>query len=291
MPRLPRHRFHGGDALFFGLVRQHRTRNRVADGEYPLHVGLEPPVDGDEPAIVALDPDLLQPETVREGSPPDRDQNRVAVDGFAAAAVDRLKRDPERISPPLGSDRFGGCPERHALPFEQARHLRGDLAIHPRQDAVQILDHRHLRAQPLPDGTQLEPDIAAADHDKAVGNGLQGERAGRRKDARLADGEPFEFGVLRAGRDQNAVALQDPGLSRSIDRGDLDPAGAKDARAAGNAVDPVLPEQEGDSPGQVADDLVLPGEHPREVEGQALDRDPVIPEMIPRIDEALRGFE
>ena len=169
--RLARHRFDRGDAFLLGLVRQHGPGDRVADGEYPFHAGLEPPVDGDEPAVVALDPRPLQPEAVGEWPPPDRDQDRVAVEGLAAAAADRLKRHPQGVFPPLGTDHPGGGPERHALPFEQAGHLPGDLAIHCRQDAVEILDDGHPRAQPLPDRSQLEPDIAAADHDKMARHG------------------------------------------------------------------------------------------------------------------------
>ena len=45
-----------------------------------------------------------------------------------------------------------------------------DLAVEARRDAVEEFDHRHLAAQPPPHRAQFEPDIAAADHQQALGH-------------------------------------------------------------------------------------------------------------------------
>ena len=123
------------------------------------------------------------------------------------------------------------------------------------------------------------------------GHGREGKRAGRRQDARLIDIEPVESRGFRPGGDQDTTACQGPGRSAARRRIDVDAAGAGNMRAAGDAIDPVLPEQERDPLGQVLDHLVLAGEHPGKVEGKAVYRDPVIRQAVARLDEAFRRFE
>ena len=64
---------------------------------------------------------------------------------------------------------------------------RRDLAVHAGQDAVEELDHRHLRAEPPPDRAELEPDHAGADHQQLLRHLVERERAGRGDDALLVD--------------------------------------------------------------------------------------------------------
>ena len=51
----PGHVFDGGDALFLGFVRQHRTWDDITDGPYAVDRGRVAVIDRDEPALVELD--------------------------------------------------------------------------------------------------------------------------------------------------------------------------------------------------------------------------------------------
>ena len=68
--------------------------------------------------------------------------------------------------------------ELEALLPEDALELLGDLAVHAGQDAVEILDHRHLGAEAAPHRAELQADHAGADDDEALRHALELERAG-----------------------------------------------------------------------------------------------------------------
>ena len=64
VPRLPRHRLDRRDALFLGLVREHRPRDHVADRPHAGHGRPVVVVDLDEAALVHRDTELLRAQPV-----------------------------------------------------------------------------------------------------------------------------------------------------------------------------------------------------------------------------------
>src|SRR5262245_14773419 len=68
--------------------------------------------------------------------------------------------------------------ELDALLFENAFRLLGDFGIHPRQDTIEVLDDRHLRTEPFPHRSELEPDVTGANHDQTARHLRISERIG-----------------------------------------------------------------------------------------------------------------
>ena len=79
-------------------------------------------------------------------------------------------------------------PEGHALLFQDALELAGDLVVHARQDAVEEFDDLDGRAEPPPYRAKLEPDHAGTDHEELARHLFEQQRTGRRNDALLVDG-------------------------------------------------------------------------------------------------------
>jgi hypothetical protein len=64
-----------------------------------------------------------------------------------------------------------------------------ELGIDPGKNPIGILKHRHLGTEAAPDAAEFEADVAAADHDHALGQRLRRQRVGRRPDALAVEGE------------------------------------------------------------------------------------------------------
>src|SRR5690606_28080311 len=214
-----------GDALLLGLVRQHRAGDRVADRVDALDVGLQVAVDLDAAALVELDADALQTQALEVGLAADGDENGVAVEGFRLATFSRLQGQLDAAFRRLGAGHLGRELEAHALAAEDALELLADLAVHRRDEAVEELDDRDLRAQPRPHRAQLQADVAAADHDQVLRHLGQRERTGRGDDALLVDRDAGQVDVGRAGRDDDVLRLVLRAVDLDLIRPD-DPAAA-----------------------------------------------------------------
>ena len=79
------------DAFFFGLVRQHRPADDIADRIDAGHVCREPIIDRHPPRWIARDPDLFEAEPVCERPPADRDEHDIGSQALAFAAFRRLE--------------------------------------------------------------------------------------------------------------------------------------------------------------------------------------------------------
>ena len=91
--------------------------------------------------------------------------------------------------------------------FSLARHHLDDLGIVAGQDRGQRLDDGDLRAQLGVERADLDADVAAADHDEPLGDGVERERAGRIDDAVAVELEARDLDRARAGRDHDVVGL------------------------------------------------------------------------------------
>ena len=130
-----------------------------------------------------------------------------------------------------------------------ALELLGDLVVDARRDAVEELDHRHVRAEPTPHRAELEADDAGADHDQALGHLGELERAGRGDDLLLVDRDAGQRRHFRARGDQDVLGRQRV-LDRAVVAQHRDRARLVDAAGALERGDLVLPEQEGDALGR-----------------------------------------
>ena len=79
------------------------------------------------------------------------------------------------------------------------------VLVHRREDARQRLDDGDLGAELRVDHAELEADVAAADHDHALRDVVERERAGRVDDALLIDLEAGDLDRPRAGREHDVL--------------------------------------------------------------------------------------
>ena len=264
MARLPCQNLGHGDAFVFGLVGQHGALDHVADGIDAGDAGCEFLIDRDPPAIVGLDLKLGEPEALGVGYAPHRDQHDIAVKRLRLAAARWLKRQLHALALGLDAHDFGGELKGHALLGQDALQLLRHLAVEAWRQAIEHLDHGHLRAQPRPDRAELKPDIARADHHQPLRHACQGQRAGRGDDRLLVDGDAGEGSHLRPRGDEDGLGLKR--LLLAVGAGHLDLAGCRNAAFSPHRVDLVLLQEELDAVNIALHARILEGEHGGEVE-------------------------
>src|ERR1700690_1191768 len=170
----------GGDlGLPRRLVGQHRLPGDVADRIDPGDACGHAAIDGDESAV-DLDAHLFETEAFRVRPAPHRHQDLVGLEHrlLPALAVDL---DGDRgaaafFGPGL---RLGAGDQLDAQLLELARDELDDLWVVARQDVRQRLDHRDLRAELRVERSDLDADVAAADHQQPLGYGRKIQRARR----------------------------------------------------------------------------------------------------------------
>src|SRR5262249_45387466 len=135
------------DALFFGFVREHRAADDVADGVDARDVGREVVVDDHDAARAHGDADLVETEAVRVRYAAHREQHTITTQRLAAFDVDHTGAVLAGRAEHTRAE-----PEFEPLALENALRELRDFLVHAGQNAVEIFDHGHVRAQPRPDG-------------------------------------------------------------------------------------------------------------------------------------------
>ena len=174
--------------------------------------------------------------------------------------------------------------EGHPLLAEHALEGLADLAIHARDQVVEIFDDGNLGSEPAPYGSQFETDIAAADDDEPVGDRLELERTGGGHDALFVDGHAGKRDALASRGDDDVLG----GVRGSAD---ADAARLGQFTVALEPGDAVLLEQELDSLDVGADDVAFALLHPGEIQGHAGDVDAVLREVVSHFLEVLGGLQ
>ena len=286
------HVLDGSDALLLGLVREHRAVDHVADGPDAGHVRLEVRRDNDAAHLVLLDAQLGQAEARRVGPAARRDEHDVKVERLRGAALGGLDR---QLHARVRDDRLGHLAahhELHALLGEDGLELVARLVVRRRDDAVEELDDRHLRAQAAPDRAHLEADDAAADHGQLLRHALEHERARRVDDAAavVVDGRRRQRRDLGARGDEHVSRLE-RAHAALVERG-LDLARARDLALALDVLDAVLLEEVLDAARQALDALGLGRHHEVEVRRHVLAaEDAVVLEVLARVLEEVRAVQ
>ena len=237
---------------------QHRLAGDVADGVDAAHRGLAALADADE-AAVHVEHQLVEAEPGRRRRAADSHKNLVRRQ-LALLAVGRLDAQPVALGGL--AERLGAEQDLDAQRREALGDGRGQLGIVERQDLLLRLDHGDLAAELGEGSAELEPDIAAADHDEALRQFSQRQRAGRGDDV-AAEGQEGQFDRHRAGRDHDGLGLDDLGTGLGLDRGGLAVA---EAGLAMDDLDLGLAQQAGDAIVEALDDTVLPGDGLLQVE-------------------------
>ena len=155
------------------------------------------------PCSVSFTPTLSRPSPSTSGRRP---MLTSTISACRVSAAPPFAGSTVRVTPDAGRLRLGDLRaqlELQSLPGERTLELPGDLVIDPGRDAIEELDHRHLRAQPPPDRAQLEADDARADHDEVLGHLGQARarrsttRSSSRRRRRRAAASPPEPEAIR----------------------------------------------------------------------------------------------
>ena len=160
-------------AFVLRLVRQHRSRDNVADGIDAGHAGGEVRIDDDAPFVVLSDTDGFEAESFGKRNAADRDEHDVGFDLIGRAARHRLDPCPEPVPRRFHRGHLRRKSELYSLPLENAAELSADLVVHPRQDAVEEFHDDDFRAEPPPDRADFEADHAGADHKQPLRYALE----------------------------------------------------------------------------------------------------------------------
>ncbi len=227
-----------------------------------------------KPRLSISTPTVSSPSPSVYGPPADRDQHHVHLQGLGVAALHRLDGEADAGFGLLGAGDLARQLEGQSLFLEGAQHLLGDLAVHAGEDLVEELDHRHLGAEPPPHRSELDADVAAADHHHRLRHLGQRQRPGGADDPFLVDLDPRQRRHVGTGGDQDVLGLERSGLA-AVGRRHRHLVGGGDRSRSDQVVDLVLLEQELDALGEVADDAFLALHHRRQVDLQARDLDPV----------------
>ena len=283
MSRLAIEDFGKCHALVLGLVRQHWTPDHVADGMNARDIGLVMVIDFDPALGISRHTGLVKTKSVRIRNTSHRHQHHVGLERFNRTARRRFGRQHHLALGFAGARHLGRQLEGEALFLQHALEVLGHIAVHARQDAVEIFDHRHLRAEPGIDRSQLEPDDPGPDHRQSFRHGLEFKCAGRRDDLLLVDVDALELRHVGAGGDDDMSRLDCLGANTHLAR-------CNDLSRAAEHRHLVLLEQEVDALGIAVDGLLLEAHHFAEVDGGRRN-DPHLGKAVPRLVIKLRGMQ
>ena len=253
------HRLDAGHAVLLGLVGEHRPRNTVANRIHACRGGAELAVHGDAAPSVERDPDGVEPQIVGRRPSARGRQHPITLDRLLALAFDDTRRADSPRTLHLH-------PQADVEPLlaKQRQGLRRDIAIEPCQDAIGVLEHRHLRPQPPPHAAEFQADIAAADHDEMPRHRVEGERLSARADEPAIDLDAGQHDALAADREDDAGRVER--RARAVARGHLDPPRAGETARATHPGHLILGEQGLDALGERRDDVVFPLHHGGKIE-------------------------
>src|SRR5262249_54402880 len=145
---------------------------------------------------------VLEPEPLDERRSTDRDEHEVRLHRLAVTEVnDELRTVVLDLRALLAEL------ERDAALLELLRELLRGVGVLLRDERVEHLDDRHLRAKAVEDRGELAADDAAAEDDETLRDGLLREQAGRVDAARRVETRDRRAQRERARRDDRGLEL------------------------------------------------------------------------------------
>jgi hypothetical protein len=147
-------------------VREHRCARDVSYGEDMRHVGVHLSIDRDDAALVDRDPRGRGIDGVAVGAAPDRDKHTIEILGRRHVRPLESRSQAARVRLELGDAR---AQHNARIALLDALLQRTDkISVGSRHQSVGELDHRDSRAECVVHACHLEPDDAAAHHQKPL---------------------------------------------------------------------------------------------------------------------------
>lgn len=218
-----------------GGVGELRAAGALAEGPHAGRAGLEPLVDRDEAARVALDAGHVEADAVGVGRAPRRHQQLARFDRALAAA--RAHQGAQRAPPAVHPQQRGAQHDLGAFVEEQVQERVGDVRVLAAEELRPTLDDGDAAAEAPIGLRELQPDIPAAEDNQVLGHAIELQHLDVR-DRRA--GEAGKRRDERAGPqvEEDAVARQQAGTA--IVETHLDRLGGDEAPFAQEQLDAGL---------------------------------------------------
>src|SRR5919199_4103742 len=142
----PCHVLDGQDALRGGYVRQPGRRHTVPDAVDARYIRLHHAVHDDIAALVGLDADLFESDTLRQRPAPDGEQQLVALHFLLFARLVG-ESDDDAVLAPVAACNLRAQEALDAPPVKGFLELRADLLVLGGYQAGQCLEDRYLGAE------------------------------------------------------------------------------------------------------------------------------------------------
>ena len=260
----------GRNALFLGLVRQHRTERRITNALDALARRVVLVINHDAATLVHLDTHGLKVQATRHRATTDRHEHHIRFQLLRLAILLHLSLDRHLVAAFLDRRHLRAELKLETLLLQNLLERSHQLTIHARTtNRVLELDHRHLRTQTAPHTAELQTNHTAANHDQLLRHLLERQRTRRAHNLLLINLHTRERRHLTARSNDHILRL------------DLRPATVQQLhvqrRRRGKAahtldvVDLVLLQQHLHSLGKARHSLVLGLHHRGQVQRHALD--------------------
>src|SRR4029453_9292337 len=154
--------------VLIGGMGERTVTVHVAEGPDALDRGLKPAIDGEEAALIGLDP-MVGAKKIGVRSTTGGHQQMTAGDG---RAVPKLYLD---ATPARSDSSRTPVNDVDALLSQHVRKHRGHVLVLPRGETAARND-RHARPEPAKYLAKLQPDVSTADDHQVIGEGFQGQQ-------------------------------------------------------------------------------------------------------------------
>ena len=305
----------GSNGLLLSLVGKHGAEGDITNAADVGDLGAVLGVDDDAAALILLETNVLEAETLGVGTAADSDKDNITLElcshnvshiltinehtmrgvlkathslGLATLGGVNLKLDG--LARLVTGNNLGASLEVDALLLQDLLDGLGDLEVHAgATNLVEELDDGNLGAEAGPDGGHLKTNDTTTDDEHLLGDLLEGNGAGAADDALLVDLETGEGGDLGTSGNKDVLAL-DGGLAAVVE---LNVDGVLIGERAGalDVLDAVLLEEELNALGEAADGLVLGLHKLGEVELDIADLDTAVFRVVEDLVVKMRVVE
>lgn len=310
----------GSDGLLLGLVGKHGSESAVTDHADVGDLGAVLLVDDKTAALVLLDTDALEVETLGVGAATDGDEDNVSVEGLLLTTLGGLNAQSDGSTAVVTLGNLGAGLELDTLLLEDLLGLLGDVGVHAgTTDLVQELDDGDLRAEAGPNRGLLrgrkrnhehefsngkigmysagythhfQTNDTTTDDDHLLGDLLEGEGTSAGDDSLLVNVEAGERSSLRTSGNEDVLSAQ--GLLTTVKEVNLDGVLVNESTGTLDVVDTVLLEQELDTLSQTLNGSVLGLHHLLKVQLHITDLDTalfrVVENLVVEVGVVEQGF-
>mmetsp|Transcript_12005 Transcript_12005/g.34404 ORF Transcript_12005/g.34404 Transcript_12005/m.34404 type:complete len:352 (-) Transcript_12005:264-1319(-) len=273
--------FNGGNALFFGLVCEHRAADAITNCINGRHGSLEMRINLDSSELICLDTHVFQTEAFGVGAPSGRDQHNIVFLFLDVPTLRWLGGEDDTIVFNYTLYDLSFQVELKALLLEGGLELFTNFVVVTGQNAIQEFDNRNVCSQSSPDRSHLETDDSASDYCHLLRNFSDFQCSGAIDDLSpfVVDWNGRQRCHFRPGGDENVLRIQ--AFAASLVESNLYSVGTRNFSFSFVIVYAVLLEQVLNSAGQSFDRLRLGVLHFVDIHGNVpVNNHSVIGEMV-----------